>query len=596
MWLLDPEQVAALTRLQRERDLQHLGRSLGLAFPAVVERVGDRLGELIVLGVQRGQAHGLTHMLALARYLACWFALGAEFEAKPGFEWARTLLSRPGREQGATVYRLCRRTQDELTRMGRTAGGPGVVTAAGYTQALAGLDAELTNHGDLGSLLRGPSIRLGQACDIDAADLRRVDAQPVLAYRIEQGQWRRLPGTSVRQPITLTAGTNSEPDPLAAASPAPTAGLPEALHLIAAGESGVALLRLRLQAATRCDAAVHPWVSLNSPQALREWRGDAAQDLQLNLHAAPEADRPADALHPAMAVESMSADSLLAFSACGLRDSGRSLGAPGTRLSVYPGHQHLMVWRREAGAPRTWPEAGGEPAVPAARMRIERDGVALDASRWQQGLEALDRQLTTGLRRLATAWERESGVTEGRLQAEPRLLAGTAALTWGWADSPKGQAWPPCFRIAGQMDLMACQLDLRFSGHLAWQGSSSRLSLHCAAFEPLKAVWERNAADADALEALRSAQCSFRQPFVLALDVVAQPAAAVLCVAGAVGGALVGCCGLRPRPDGAGLQWFATVDIEPVSVPLHWHDPLLGQQAFMQSLLPATRLVDWSLG
>lgn len=480
----------------------------------------------------------------------------------------------------------------------QNAGAPGGMTAAAFAQALAGLDAELSSRGDLGSLLQGKTLRLGQACDIDAVDLRVVDTGSAQAYRIEQGQWRRLPDLSPRTPITLKAGAESPPDmPSDASASGPVNGLPEALHLMATAEGGtLAQLRLRLQAATTCDPAVHALVSLNSPQAQREWRGDAVHDLRLNLYAPAPAHTPADALQLVIAAEGGPLDSLLSLGACGLRDSGQSLGTLGTRLSVYPGQQHLMVWRREAGPPMTWPDSGTEPTASAARVRIERDGVTLDASRWQQGLEALDRQLGVGLRRLATAWERESGVSGGRVQAEPRLLAGTAALTWGWAEGPKGMLSPPYYRLAGQMDLMACQLDLRFSGSLAFQGSLSKLSLTCAAAEPLKAVWERRAIDADPLQALQSAQCSFRQPFVLALDVVAQPEAAVLGVAGPVLGALVGSCGLRPRADGAGLQWFATLAVEPVSVRLHWHDPLLGQQEFVQALLPAVQLVDWSLG
>ena len=53
---------------------------------------------------------------------------------------------------------------------------------------------------------------------------------------------------------------------------------------------------------------------------------------------------------------------------------------------------------------------------------------------------------------------------------------------------------------------------------------------------------------------------------------------------------------LRPRADALGLQWFAKLEIVPVSVILYLHDPLLGQQELVRPLLPALKLLDWSLG
>ena len=58
----------------------------------------------------------------------------------------------------------------------------------------------------------------------------------------------------------------------------------------------------------------------------------------------------------------------------------------------------------------------------------------------------------------------------------------------------------------------------------------------------------------------------------------------------------MGACGLRPRPDGAGLQWFARLEVEPVQALLHVESPWLGRSSVFRTLLPAMPLLDWSLG
>ena len=91
--LLNPDQIAGLKALQRERDLALLGEQLRHAFPEAPARLGERYPTLVALAAQRGAVQGFTHLVALARYLACWVTLGAEFEGKPGFEWAASLLA-----------------------------------------------------------------------------------------------------------------------------------------------------------------------------------------------------------------------------------------------------------------------------------------------------------------------------------------------------------------------------------------------------------------------------------------------------------------------------------------------------------------------
>ena len=439
--------------------------------------------------------------------------------------------------------------------------------------------------GTLGSLLPGFAVALGEACDIDALDLRLVETVQPQAYRIEESQWRRLPGSGPRTPTTLAAGT------------AAGQTLPARLNLLSlAGGRDGAKLRLRTRASTCCDPKVHPLVTHNSAQGLSEWRGPHAADILLGLQTAPAAAPEGDVLQPIIAAEGPAQLSLLELSSCGLRENGQPLASLATQLAVYPAEQHLMSWRREPGPVMSWPEEHSTPALPAVRLRIERDGVTLDTVRWQAGLADLDRQLVEGLGRLASAWERESGVSNGLLQAEPRLLSGSAGISWGWAEGPQGLPSLPYYRVAGVMELVACQLNLRLSGTLALHGSLSKLTLHCAAAEPLKLSWQRKPADADLLAVLAPAQAKFRQPFVLELEALAQEELAMLGAASPVAGALVGACGLRQRAEGSGLQWFAQLSIEPVAVKLQLHDPLLGQQDLVRPLLPAMKLLDWSLG
>ena len=543
MLALNPEQGSALVAIKRGRDLRALAQALSSAFPEVAARVGERLPTLIEHGVQRGAAWGLTHAVGVARYLACWCMFGAEFETKPEGAWARDILA-PARPEGSKVFQLCRRGRELLARP-----QAGQLAAADFEAVIRALDQALMPRGRIGSLLPADKLTLGDPCDIDALDLRASGAAPQ-TYRLQQGQWQRMPAESP-QALTLSGG----------------APLPAQVHLLARG------LRVRSRAERVCDAALHPLIRHAGEQGLQEWRGPHAADVTLHLSALPVPE--------GQAVEGSPALSLLTAAGCGLRETGDPFGEQKTQVAAYPAEQHLLAWRREAHA--------------AARARIERDGQALDATRWTSGLADLDRQLKDSLARLGTAWERESGVTHGRMEVEPQLMCGTAALTWGWAASSE-LATPPHFRVAGLLDLLVCELRLRLGGELMLAGSQSRLALHCSGSEILTAQFERRNAAADIADAIKAAQCTFRQPFVLHIESIAnaeQPA--LLDQAGPVAGAVVGSCGLRARGDGPGLEWFCELAIEAVSVRLLVTDPLVGVQTLVRPLLPAMKLVSWSL-
>lgn len=575
MLRLTPEQQRALEALALERDLRQVGAVLGEAFPEVNTRLGERRQALLELAWQRAGALGLTHGLAVARYIAAWFVFGAEFETKPGFDWAIKLLAQPERPQGQRIFQLGRRVREELQRR---AGQPdqALPTPKAFDEALALIDAALATQGRLGSLLPRERLELGAACDVDAIELTHVEPEPLQHYAIERGQWTR-------------AATQPDAEKLRVVFLQGQEALPAQINLLSRSEGNRSRLRLRCRAAHVCDPAVHPLVNFNGIHGHYERRGPQTQDLQVTLPLEPPAPRQA------MAVEGGPGYSQLGISGCGLRDSGEPVGEQNVRVAVYPAEQAMLVWRREASPAVNLPVEPVSPA-PEARCKLERDGAPLDARRWQAGLAELDRQLAARLPGVLIAWERESGVVNGRLQAEPALMAGTAALTWGWAPHPDGLAALPYYRVAGMLDLVVCQLMLRLTGEFSLAGSKSNLNLHCGAREVLRMQAQRGPQDGDLRALFKPAQVEFRHPFVLHLENIATPGLAMLDQVGPPTGAVVGAAGLRPHPAGAGFQWFCRVAIEESAVMLSLHDPLLGQQRqIRRTLLPAMTLVDWSL-
>jgi len=544
MLALTPEQTQALVAIKRTRDLRAIAERLSAAFPEVAARAAERLPALVEHGAQRGAAWGLTHAVCVARYLACWFMFGAEFEAKPEFAWARETLG-PGRSEGGKIFQLCRRARELLARP-----QAGQLGSADFEAALLQLDAALMERGRIGSLLEPQTIKLGEPCDIDAFDMRSP-GPAAQAYRLEQGQWKRQPGAE-RAPVT---GGGPE-------------CLPQAVHLLSSS------LRVRSRAEHVCDTATHPLVAHAGEQGLREWRGRDAAELTIHLSALPAPE--------GLGVEGAPAWSLLTAAGCGLKENGAPFGEQQTRVAAYPTTQQLLAWRRDKGA--------------APRALMERDGQQQDSTRWSAGLAELEKQLGEGLARLSTAWERESGVTSASMEADAQVFSGTAALTWGWAATGAELSQPPLFRVAGALDLIACELKLRLGGLLTLAGSQSRIAVHVSGSDKLVCNFERENAEQDLAQALAPAQCKFRQPLVLHLESLAnaqQPA--LLDQTGPVAGAIVGACGLRARTEGAGLEWFCEIVVEPASVRLTVNDPLLGQQTHVRPLLPAMKLVQWSL-
>ncbi|MDE3011272.1 MAG: hypothetical protein KGI67_10330 [Pseudomonadota bacterium] len=586
MLRLTPAQTRALSALAQRRGLAAIERATATAFPDVAARAGERLPALVAHAAEAAAVHGLYDVLCIARLLACWCAWGVGFESRPEFAWALAILSDHRRHEGVKVFQLCLRVAEELERVPARPGVPSAQPGRpAFEAALAEYDRALGHWGPLGGLVPMPPIRLGAPCDLDAVDLRVIDNAWRQRYERSGGRWQRVTAVPAEDGVLLKAG---EPD-----------ALPQVLTVLSrsldAGDP--AQLRVRTLARQACDAAVHPWLRINDLQGLQEWRGVAAADVCVPLIAAAAFEPEPPRLTPAIAYEDSAQHLLLRIETCGLRPSGLPLREARTELAIYPADQWLIEWERAPATRRSWPaseRSGGDTAVPACR--IERDGSARDASAWIAGLQALDTQLLAALEGLVLAWERSSGVQNGQVHAEPTVLAGRSGLGWGWCEDGGRLDVAPFMAGTGFAELSACALQLELEGLLRLGDAPARLRLACAGKAALSAEWTRTDGGKDWAATLAPVNCSFRDSFELALRPLADDSGCLVNQAGPVEGALVGAFGMRPCVGSPGLQWYAQLRIEAVSVLLSVHDPLLGLQTRRCPLLPDLTLLDWSLG
>ena len=277
---LNLEQVQALRAIALARDLERLAQVLNHAFPEVAPRLGDRYTALIARAVQRGAEFGLTHGLAVARYLACWCVLGAEFETKPAFAWAHNILTDNARGEGNKVFQLCLRAKDALAGVNAPATPSHI---ASFVQGLAALDQSLSEHGDLGSLLTREPLRLGQACDLDAVDFRVNDTPALQVYQTVEGTWQLGPAAvTPRHYSVIAAGAapGQTPGPAASDSAPASTTLPPQLSLLLPAR-GRHPARLRLRAAACCET--HPQVQHNGENGISAWRRHQTLDIVLPL-------------------------------------------------------------------------------------------------------------------------------------------------------------------------------------------------------------------------------------------------------------------------------------------------------------------------
>lgn len=578
--------------------VQRLASHLAAQWPAMPDRLGDRYPAFIDLAVQQAGEKGLRRAASVARFVNLWFVWGPAYHDKPGFEWAKAILAagaeapqaapppswhrelaKPDREW-QTVHQLVQRSLAELQRL------PG---ARIEPQALASADARvLETFGALGRRGRlhpaEPPAAPRAACDLAAADLRRLDEPVYQHYRLDSADagWQRA---ALPPPPALRVDAGHP--------------LPAGISLLSTPDGGApqARLQVRLRAHALCDADRHPVLGFSGPHGRWVWAGHEAKAASWPL-ASREQPLPRSGPGSVIAEETSPELHRLEIEFCGLRDDGDALGTAQAIVSVWPAAQWWLELQRSLPAmqsllpgPRGW-------ARGSTRCRVECDGQARDSQALKQQFEyGLDGATARGLQALATSWAQAPGLDSPGLEAQLGLLSGQASLTWGWQLGPAGLAEPALMRVVGELALAACQADLLLSAELRAQGTRSRIALRWAGQAELRQTLRREAPLPPLAELLAGVVARWRFPAMLTLEPIAVDSGGLLQQAGPPTGALVGEAGLRPCTRGSsGWEWFVGLRLEAVGLPLQLSDPLVGEQRWLQALLPATTLVDWSLG
>lgn len=588
---MQPDDSATLETDAWRSFVTQLADHLAGRWPAMPERLAARYAAFVDLAVQQALDKGLARAASVARYVNLCFVWGPGFDDKPGFEWAAAMLASARRHEWLAVHQLVQRSLAELQRLQGARIEP---------QALAAADAAvLQAFGLLGQQGRMQGVEPlpapAAACDLEAADIRLIDEGWHQVYRLTgDSDWQRqkvaLPG-----PLRVDA-SQALPKLVAALS-----------HL--AGQGPVARMQVRVRPLLVCDGDVHPGLSFCGPHGQWAWAGHAAKAASWPLvtrEQTPAAAGPGTAIAEETSPELHRLD----IETCGLRDQGEPLGAQQCTVSVWPATQwwiELQRARPEAQAllpgARAWPRA-------ATRCRVERDGAAWDAAPLRLQFEnGLDGATAAGLQTLADHWQRLAGLSAARFDAQLGLLVGQASLSWGWHFGPGGLAGPALMRVLGQLALDACLADLQLGGelgnesspgeaHPSWLADTrSRITLRFAGQSALQQTLMREAPQPPLAALLGGAVARWRFAAELTLEPLATDTGRLVQLAGPVSGALVGEAGLRPRTTGgSGWEWFASLRIEPVAVPLTITDPLLGNLSQTLPLLPALSLLEWSLG
>lgn len=585
---LSAPQLDLVERLQTRRHAGSMVRLLGQAWPQVAERLQDRWPDFVAAALERALQLRLTQPAEQARYASLCCLWGAGFEAKAGFEWAATLCADPALSPTLLLHQLGQRARAQLVqRHAQASSPPGTqaLTPAAWDRAVAAVETGLD------SVLLGRSVYLDEtlpplpkACDLGSVGFAVHEPKALQAYAAVDGRWERadLPPRP-HKPQTLSA-----PPPEAVLLP---------LLSRAAGEGESARLQLAVQTLASCDDRHHPEVAHHSADGRLTWRGPDTARLSLAVHA-PRTPPPDPKLGPAGIAHGEPPDlQRVTVSSCGIRDAGAPLGQVAIGLAVHPAAQHLLQIRHGALAAQSLPDGDVTQAPPARTLcRLERDGDEQPTPPWLAAWKGLQPQARVGLEKLYTAWARQMHGNTARLEGEAAPLVGKAALTWGWQHGNDGQVG---LRLLGTLDFAALLLDLRLTGEIEWAGSQARISLRAQGQPEWRMTLDERAGAAAPGQGLAQATCSWRHPFALRVDAIATGNPALLSagpLADALHGAVAGECGLRPRPDGRGHQWFYRLAIEPVHVLLLRQDPGGATQRQRRELLPAMTLVDWSAG
>jgi len=560
--------------------LQQLAEHLVAQWPAMQERLGDKHLAFVELAAQQALKLGLVRAASVARFVNLCFVWGPNFQDRPGFEWAQGLLAAPREREWATVHQLVRRSLMELRRLPEARMQPEALRAADER-----LMARFSHLGEHGALHPAEPLPLPlSACDLEAVELRLLEAAVTEHYELQGGAWQRV--------------TLPEPAPIRVTVASPVPRLLAVLAHADAGASRRAQTRVQLRSRSHavCDADMHPALNFAGSHGLWRWAGHETRAVSWPVQALAQ---PVQSAGPGTAVAEETSPDIFALElqVCGLRDEGDALGTQATQLWVWPAEQWWLELEREA--PGTQPVVvGREPALRAAtRCSVQRDGEAQDSQPLKRGFEqGLDRASGEAMQKLLMAISAVEGLAAPRLEGVLALLVGRASLSWGWRLGAGGMDGRAFMRLLGALDLKACQADLQAEAELALDGARARLLLRCVAASPLQLQLRRDAAEPPLLPTLLPCRGTFRLPISAELTPLATDTGTLLLPAGPCSGALVGEAGLRPRTSGgSGWEWFAQVRLEAATLPVLIADPVLGQRRLTHPLWPAQTLLDWSL-
>jgi hypothetical protein len=577
---MQPSDHEAAEQVHWASFVQQLGNHLAAQWPAMPERLGERYAAFIEAAVQQADKRGFVRAAAVARYVNLWFVWGPAFHDKPGFEWALGLLAAPRQGEVADwrcVHQLVRRSMAELQRL-----PDALIDAAALAHAderLIDAFGMLGRRGELHPAEPAPLPR--HACDLEACELRLLSPAVSERYALLGGQWQR-------EPLPL-------PPPLriSAADPAPRL-IGVLSH--APGLAAPARLQLRSRSHAVCDGDVHPALDFAGTHGLWSWQGHETRALSWPVAALAQPLPPAGA-GSALAEETSPDIFRLELLVCGLRDEGDALGSLRTQLWVWPAAQWWLELQRAPTAPQ--PVLAGQAAAVrgSTRVRLECDGQAQDTAALRQGFEqGLDPAAEDALQRWLATWARVPGLSAPRLEGVLALLAGRAAVTWGWQLGARGMDGRAFMRVQGELALQACQAELVFEGELAFAGARARLVLRCTGTAALVQSLRRETAEPPLLPSLMPAQTAFELPLLAEITPIASDSGALLTAGGPCKAVLAGASGLRPRTSGgSGWEWFATLRLGAATLPLRVVDPVLGEATQTLALWPEQTLLDWRL-
>lgn len=562
---------------ERDPTTSRLGEWVARLWPDLHARLGEQLDAFVALAANNATTHQIDKGDATLRFVNLCCAFGANFERRPENEWALAILADERLGSWVKLHQLVVQGATALKRRASSGAAASDQLLHADRTLLATLDQEsFADNSEAVALAR-------LACDLETVDIRLLELDWRREYRPADGTWRLVQLSDPVAPVRVGSG-RAAPALLCVLAHAPQRG-------------SAARLQVRLLTHAVCDHDHHPFVVYAGDHGLWSWRGHLARSVSWLVHSAAPVRAP-NGLGLNLFEESLPQTSLLRATTCGLRDEGVPTGALETYVWAYSADQYLVECQRDAEQTWQWPRYGA-PAEsglePLTRCRIECNGQELVSGTWVQAYhETLDLALVRGFDTLFTAWQ--SVVTDASMLLKVSLLSGRSTMTWGWREGPEGLAARPLMRTLGDLDLHN-DIDLLLSGELLLGLTRTRVRLRLSGAAPLKQRFVRDRIVPGLTDVLLQVVVRWQFDYRLEFDPIAVDEGVVWRDVGSCTGSLNGELGLRPSVSGgAGWQWFARIDTEAVSAPISVFDPVLGETRRVVSLLPATTLLDWSLG